>query len=118
LITTTLSGGAGALGQVTASIPGFYFLHNQSTCSLAKASLHPGAEYSLSVSWGANTHRCVLTSSAVATNGPIFVANTGSFGTALSRGTVLTLPVDGSIFLKSDGYYWIVLGGSGSFTIA
>lgn len=123
LYTTVLSGTAGNSPTVQAKTPGFYFVHNQSTCSIAKASDVPGAEYTLSVYWG-GTSNCVVTASAYTeSKNIVFVTphfgdnSTGSFGSAAGVGSTLKIHQDGSVVLKSDGFYWLVMAASGSITL-
>lgn len=124
LLTTTLSGGTGtATDRVSADAPGFYFVHNQSTCTIAKASDYPGSEYVLSVYWGGNTHRCVVTASVRTEDRkinfvtPYGITGSATFGSEAGQGVRMLMAADGSVVLRSDGYYWLVCAASGALTM-
>jgi hypothetical protein len=124
LPTTILSGGTGTSADaLSVPVPGFYFIHNQSTCSLAKASTVPGAEYVMSSYWGSSTYHCVLTASTynesrkITFVAPVAPDGSSSFGSSKTQGERLLMAADGSVILRSDGYYWLILAASGSLEI-
>lgn len=119
---TALSGGTGALGSnITASLPGYYTLHSQCTCSIGQASSFPGAEYLFRVTQGDLGSRPFLTGSAVAGTDKVFWLSGSVYDAMLPQpandwASRLYLQPRGSLMLKSDGVYWHVLACSGSLS--
>ena len=113
-------------GVVTITRPGFYYVpatgssgQGSFTGSVPAPSSCPGAMLSLTDTFG--VFNWLLTGSAYQYGKALFVRSSGSFPgiavSALAGGTVSIQP-SGSIMMMSDGFRWVVLGGSGSFSFA
>jgi hypothetical protein len=117
-----------ASGSVQITSPGFYFLAatgSESTWggyftgSVPDAGSFPGSE--LVIAETANNFAWQLTGSSHKAGRAVFVHKSGSLPGAphaIYGGTAATLSPSGSVILRSDGFRWCILGGSGSCTLS
>lgn len=104
-------------GASTVSSPGFYYISGSTstTASIPAAGSSPGARMIFTEAAGSNF---CLTGSSWASGKAIFVLPSFASGTAAKHGTRLNSGNGASVALESDGFYWLVLGGTGSLTLA
>lgn len=100
----------------TLTEPGFYYVYGGvgATASLPNPSTVPGSTWLISVNAGVNTLQLSGTCDTPV-NRCFYMS--GSNG-ATSNGNKLTIPLFGSVALMSAGASYIVLGHSGSISIA
>ena len=119
--TTTLAGS----GSVTIPAAGFYYVPATGsatagyfTGSVPGPGAYPGANLLVCETFGG--FGWCLTGSAFAASKPVFVMPPGissaSFGKL--QGTLLSITKGGSVNMISDGYFWLINAGTGSFTLS
>jgi hypothetical protein len=111
-------------GNVVISSPGFYSFAADGpgvtsgyfTGSVPSAASYPGTALSLVDSDGG--HPYCLTGSAWAASLAVFSMTPGtSASNGLPHGTHLKVSKGGSVMMLSDGYYWCINAGSGTYTL-
>ena len=116
LTANTLAGS----GSVSITAPGFYYVPASGssgagyfTGSVPAAATWPGSQLIVKDTYG--VFDWMLTGSATVNNGSVFVIPSGS--SLRQGGTNLRVTSSGSVVLVSDGARWLMMAGSGSFTL-
>jgi hypothetical protein len=120
---TPLSG-----SPTTIPVPGFYYipatgstqLGGYFTGSVPSAVSYPGSTLQLVDSLRGTGYDWSLTGSAWAAAQPVFVMQSANECGRRGRkaGTKLQITASGSVTMISDGYFWCVTAGTGSYTFS
>ena len=110
-------------GVVAILSPGFYYVPASGsgtgglfTGSVPAPGQWPGSSLTLSETVGG--WAWMLTGSAFAANKPLFVMPPGtSASNGKTQGTNLSITKGGSVHMVSNGYFWLISAGSGSYTL-
>lgn len=111
-------------GTVSIATPGFYYVPATGsvtvnggyfTGSFPVAATYPGAQIVVCETQG--DFGFALTGSAFAATKPVFIMPPGSATGSQLQGTKLAITAGGSVVTVSDGYYWLISAGTGSYTL-
>lgn len=114
-------------GSVSFATPGFYNISAGGTAgagdftgSVPSPASYPGAMIIVKDTLGSFPY--LLTGSAVETGRALFCKMSGSTSPGASQaslgGTALSVTPKGSVVLVSDSVHWLIMAGSGSFTLS